>query len=184
MPHRLPKNMPKIALPLVACLLAIAAVGARAQSVWKWRDANGQLHVSDTAPPPGTPQKNIISSPGAIPAGGTLVPVGAGAPPTRPASAASAPLTDLEKRKLAADRDKADKDKADRAALDQKNAAIRKDNCQRATVEASNIQNGGRLAVANAQGGRDFLDDTQRAAELKRVQDIMAQSCGAAPAGQ
>ena len=47
--------MQKIALPFVACLLALAAVGAQAQTLWKWRDAAGQLHISDQAPPAGTP---------------------------------------------------------------------------------------------------------------------------------
>ena len=55
--------MQKIALPFVACLLAVAAAGAHAQTVWKWRDATGQLHISDTAPPPGTPAKDIVEQP-------------------------------------------------------------------------------------------------------------------------
>jgi hypothetical protein len=183
--------MQKIALPLAACLLAIAAVGAHAQPVWKWRDANGQLHISDSAPPPGTPQKNIISTPGGLAGGaGVLVPVGPGTLLTKEPSASgaapagSAPLSELEKRKLAADKEKAEQQKAERAALEQKNAAIRKDNCQRATSEAANLQIGGRIAQVNAQGEREILDDNQRAAELKRVQDIVAQNCGPAPAGQ
>ena len=184
--------MQKIALPLVAaCLLAIAAVGAHAQPVWKWRDANGELHVSDSAPPPGTPQKNIISAPGGLVGGSAvLVPVGSGTLLTNGQSASnaapsvSAPLSDLEKKRLAADKEKAEQQKAARAALEQKNAAIRKDNCQRATSEAANIQIGGRIAQVNAQGEREFLDDNQRAAELKRVQDIVAQNCGPAAAGQ
>jgi hypothetical protein len=184
--------MQKIALPFAAaCLLAIAAVGAHAQPVWKWRDANGELHISDSAPPPGTPQKSIISAPGGMVGGSAvLVPVGPGSVLTKPQSAsdaarpASAPLSDLERKKIAADKEKADQQKAERAALEQKNAAIRKDNCQRATSEAANLQLGGRIARVNAQGEREILDDNQRAAELKRAQDIVAQNCGAAPAGQ
>ena len=55
--------MQKIALPFVACLLALAAAGAHAQTLWKWRDAVGPMHISDTAPPAGTPARNIISGP-------------------------------------------------------------------------------------------------------------------------
>ena len=174
--------MQKIALPFVACLLAIAAVGAHAQSMWKWRDASGQLHIGDTPPPPGTPARNIISSP----AGGVPAPIvtTTSTTTTAAADASSAPESDLDKKKKAADKVKADKDKADRAALEQKNAAIRKDSCTRATNEAAGIQSGIRMATTNAKGEREFLDDAGRAAELKRVQDIAASSCGPAPAAQ
>jgi hypothetical protein len=169
--------MQKIALPFVACLLAIAAVGAHAQSMWKWRDASGQLHIGDTPPPPGTPARNIVSSP----AGGILAPI---ATTTAAADASSAPESDLDRKKKAADRAKADKDKADRAALEQKNAAIRQDSCTRATNEVAGIQSGIRMATTNAKGEREFLDDAGRAAELKRAQDIAASNCGPAPAAQ
>ena len=55
--------MQKIALSFAAGLLALAAVGADAQTLWKWRDASGQMHISDTPPPPGTPARNIVSGP-------------------------------------------------------------------------------------------------------------------------
>ena len=167
--------MQKLALPFVACLLAIAATGASAQSVWKWRDASGQLHVSDTAPPPGTPEKNILNRP----AGGVVAPSARPAAAAAPeASGASAPDTDLEKKKKAADRDKADKAAADKAEVDKKNAAIRADNCQRAQASVTGIQNGVRITQINAKGEREYLDDAQRAAELKRSQDVVAQNCG------
>src|SRR4051812_21150389 len=40
---------------LAACLLAVVAVGAQAQSqgVFKWKDAKGVTHYSDTPPPSG-----------------------------------------------------------------------------------------------------------------------------------
>jgi hypothetical protein len=181
--------MQKIALPFVACLLAIAVSGAHAQSLWKWRDASGQLHVSDTGPPPGTPAKNIISSPSGAPVFLTTATSSASSATTTvatsPAAAgASAPETELEKRKKAADKDKAEKDKADRAAVAQKNEAIRKDNCARAQNSATNLQSGVRIAKAGANGEREFLDDAGRAAELQHDQQTIASNCGPAPAGQ
>jgi hypothetical protein len=179
--------MQKIALPLVACLLALAAAGAQAQPLWKWRDAAGQLHVSDTAPPAGTPAKNIISGP----AGGvapTLTPATASTATTvaAPAAngAASGAETALDKKKKAADKERADKEKADRAAVDAKNAAIRQDNCSRAQSARATIQSGQRMARTNANGEREILDDAGRAEELKHTQDAIASNCGAAPAGQ
>jgi hypothetical protein len=184
--------MQKIALPFVACLLAIAVSGAHAQSLWKWRDASGQLHISDTAPPPGTPAKNIISSPAGVSQAPTSLTTATSSTSsttttvaTPPAAAgSSAADTELEKRKKAAEKDKADKDKADRAAIAQKNEAIRKDNCTRAQSAAAGLQSGVRIAKIGANGEREFLDDAGRAAELQHAQDVMASNCGPAPAGQ
>lgn len=185
--------MQKIALPLAACLLALAATGVQAQTPWKWRDASGQLHISDTAPPAGTPAKNIISGPlGMVPAAPpalTAVVPGASAPDAAPVAAAkpasTAAETALEKKKNAADKDKAEKEKTDRAALEARNATIRKDNCSRAQSSLATLQSGVRVVRTNATTGeREYLDDATRAAEVKRTQDVIASNCGAAPAGQ
>jgi hypothetical protein len=171
--------MPKIALPLVACLLAIAAAGASAQSIWKWRDSAGQIHLSDTPPPSSVPAKDILQRGG-----------GGGAPSAAPVAAAPAASgtvaavdSDLQKKKAKADQEKADKAAADKAALEQKNAAIRAENCQRAQNQAKAIDSGMRIARVNAKGEREYLDDNARAAELKRSQDIIAQNCGGAAPG-
>ena len=186
--------MQKIALPFAACLLTLA-FGAQAQTLWKWRDAAGQLHISDTAPPVGTPAKNIISGP----AGGVAVPSALTAASstttstttttttaTAPAAkgAASAPETALDKKKKAADKERADKEQADRAALEASNAEIRKDNCARAQSALASVQSGQRIARTNANGEREFLDDASRAVELKHAQDGIASNCGPAPAGR
>ena len=185
--------MQKIALPFAACLLTLA-FGAQAQTLWKWRDAAGQLHISDTAPPVGTPAKNIISGP----AGGVAVPTALTAASstttstttttttTAPAAkgATSAPETALDKKKKATDKERADKEQADRAALEASNAAIRKDNCARAQSAQAGLESGQRIARTNANGEREILDDAGRAAELKHAQDAIASNCGAAPAGR
>ena len=183
--------MQKFALPLAACLLALAATGAQAKSLWKWRDASGQLHISDTAPPAGTPAKNIISGPpGMVNQTPVLTAATPGAPaasaaaaPEKPA-ASSAADTALDKKKKAAEQEKADKDKADRAALDARNAAIRKDNCTRAQSALATLQSGVRIGRTNANGEREILDDAARADEVKHAQEGVAANCGPAPAAQ
>ena len=172
--------MQKTALPLIACLLAFAATGAQAQSLWKWRDASGQLHISDTAPPPGTPAKDIVSTPRGAAVAPTLSPKA-----DEPAPAASTGDTALDKKKKAIDAQKtqqADKEKADHEAVIAKNEAIRKDNCARAQSNLQGLQSGQRMATFNAKGEREIMDDSARAAELKRTQDSIASNCGAAPA--
>jgi hypothetical protein len=167
--------MQKTALPLAACLLAFAVAGAHAQPLWKWRDAAGQLHISDTAPPVGTPAKNVISAPQG---GAALAP--ASAPAANAMGAASAPSA-LDKKKMAADQEKADKDKAEHEAIEARNAAIRKENCTRAQGSLAGLQGGQRIARTNANGEREIIDDATRAAEIKRVQEIVANNCGPAP---
>jgi len=167
--------MQKTALPLVACLLAFAVAGAQASPLWKWRDASGQLHISDTAPPAGTPATSIISTPSGNPAPA----------PSSMASAASAPaappaLSALDKKKKAADQEKADKEKAEHDAVDARNAAIRKDNCARAQNNLANLKTGQRIAVINAKGEREIMDDAARAAETKRAEESVASNCGPA----
>ena len=182
--------MQKIALPLAACLLAFAASGAQAQTLWKWRDASGQMHVSDTAPPAGTPAKNILSAPpGMMPTAPVLT---VATPGGAASAAAAAPVvaaassgdSALEKKKKAADAERTAKEKADRDAIDAKNAAIRKDNCSRAKAALPGLQGGQRIARINDKGEREVLDDAGRAEEVKRTQDVIASNCGAAPAGQ
>lgn len=174
-----PKPMQKTALPFAACLLAFAVAGAQAQTIWKWRDASGQLHISDTAPPPGTPARNIISGPtaGAMAAQAPLEPP---APAASGPAAASAPSA-LEQRKKAADQEKAEKQKAEHDAIEARNAAIRKDNCARAQASLANLQSGQRIARVNAKGEREIMDDAARAAETKYAQDVVASNCGPAP---
>jgi hypothetical protein len=171
--------MHKSAALLVASLLAIAAAGASAQPVWKWRDASGQVHISDVPPPSDVPDRNILQRASGAPAPLVVTPA---APPTAsdaaPALAAATGVdSELQKKKARAEREKAEKDTADKAALDKKNAAVRADNCQRAQSQSKAIDSGMRMAHVNASGEREYLDDKQRAAERQRAQDIIAQNC-------
>jgi hypothetical protein len=181
--HSEKQPMQKIALSFAACLMAFATVGAQAQNVWKWRDASGQLHISDTPPPPGTPAKNIISAgtggaPALTPSGPASAPAGLSTAAADPSAAAASAL---DRKKKAADKERADKEKADHAALDAKNAAIRKDNCARAQAVLPGLQDGVRISRVNDKGEREVLDDAARAGEIKHTQDAIASSCGAAP---
>jgi len=162
---------------VAACLIALVATGASAQSVWKWRDASGQVHISDAPPPTDVPDKNILKRPGSAPA-----PAAEAAPQAAASASAAASGVDseLQKRKAKAekaDKEKADKDAADKAALEKKNAAIKADNCQRAQTQAKALESGVRIARISASGEREYLDEKQRADELKRAQDSVAQNC-------
>ncbi len=189
--------MQKTALSLVACLLAIAASGASAQAIYKWRDANGQLHLSDTPPPNDTPAKNILQRPN-LPAPvhpgdasasataggtatGTVTSTGAG---TSAAAGTGTPAnagdSELAKRKAKIDQDKATAQAAEKARAEQQQADARAAACSSAQQNARTMGTGGRIVRINANGEREFLDDATIAAELRRAQDAVAQNCGPA----
>lgn len=166
--------MQKIALPLVACLLAIAASGASAQTIYKWRDASGQMHIGDTPPPVGTPAKDVVTRQAPGPA---VVVHDAASASSGAAPGAGAGDSELQKKKAKADKDKADAAAAAKAQADQKNADARAQNCASAQQAARTMQAGGRISRVNASGEKEFLDDAAIASELKRAQDAVAQSC-------
>ncbi|MEZ5608429.1 MAG: DUF4124 domain-containing protein [Burkholderiaceae bacterium] len=153
--------------------LLLASVSAVAQ--YQWVDKDGRRVFSDRAPPADVPAKNILSQPrgGAVPAA-----VAATAPaPAASAAASKAPAagTDkaLEEKKKQAEAADAAKQKAEEA----RQVAARADNCKRAQGAKATLDSGMRMARINAKGEREVLDDAQRAAELKRVNEVIAASC-------
>ncbi len=163
----------------LTCFLSLAPASAQ----WAWRNSSGSLVFSDRPPPPDVPTRNIVKQPGGIarqvdlgePATTAQTPASAA---SRPATAASAlPVTKAE----ADDKKKADAEKALEAAKQKaeadKLAKTRADNCTRAQQAKATYESGVRVARANAQGEREFLDDAGRATELKRIQGVIATDC-------
>lgn len=151
----------------LGCVLSWGAVAQ-----WQWIDNSGSKVFSDRAPPPDIPTKNILKQPGGGPK--TLLV----AAPTVPGVAASAPKISgidkaLEEKKKQAEEAQATQRKAE---LD-KNAAARTDNCKRAKLSKSNYDSGVRIARTNDKGESEILDDAARAAEVKRLEEVMASDC-------
>ena len=99
-----------------------------------------------------------------------------------PKAAASAPRLsgkdkELEDKKKQAEAAEAAKKKAEEERL----AKARADNCERAKRAKASMDSGMRIATTNAKGERDFMTDAARAAESKRLGEIMAAECGPAP---
>ena len=156
----------------------LAAASALAQTVppptaWKWRDASGQINVSDLPPPTTIPPKDILERP----------PVErkvAASAPTAAASvsglqAISTPRTDPE---LEARRKRAqDEQTAQQRQQQERDAAVRADNCVRAQAALALLSDGQRVSRSNAQGEREVLDDKARADELQRIRGVVASDC-------
>jgi len=158
------------AVVLTAVLGATLALPAAAQ--WKWRDQRGQTQYSDTPPPPGTPEKDILQRPNSGSQSRSVT-------TTPAASAASAAPTttpvdsELEAKRKKAEQEVTDKKKADDAKL----AAARAENCTRAKAQMRTLDSGTRLSRTNEKGEREFLDDKAREKEVARTREAMASEC-------
>ena len=163
----------KVAL---AALIGLSlALPAAAQ--WKWRDKRGQTQYSDLPPPPGVPESDILQRPSAGAA--RRAPVAA-APASAASAASAAPLSaarasdpELEARRKKAEQEVTDKKKAEDARI----AATRADNCARAKDQLRTLDSGIRIARVDAKGEREILDDAARAAEGRRMRDVIASEC-------
>jgi hypothetical protein len=160
------------ALTCAAVLGALLAVPAQAQ--WKWRDKNGQTQYSDLPPPAGIADSDILQRPNPTQ---RLAPAGAmpasGAASGAPALAPKGNDPELEAKRRKAEQEVAAKKKAE----DEKVAIAKADNCLRAKAQMRTLDSGVRIARTNDKGEREFMDDSARAAEGKRTQDIIASDC-------
>jgi hypothetical protein len=171
-----------MARPIVALLVVLAAsvIALPAEAQWKWRDKSGHVQYSDLPPPAGTPDQDILGRPTPTlrRATATLAPAAPSSAPVAALAAASTPPRTVDA-ELEAKRKKAEADAAAKAKADQdKNAALRADNCGRAKAQLTTLESGIRLAQTNPKTGeREFLDDKQRADEVRRTRDIIASDC-------
>ena len=163
---------------IIALAATLAVLSAAAQTApppaWKWRDASGQINVSDMPPPASIPAKDILERPSLVRAPAT--PPAASAVPVAPAlQAISTPRADPE---LEARRKRAlDEQVAQQRQQQERDAAVRADNCSRAQSALALHNDGQRLYRTNAQGEREVIDDKTRADELQRIRAVIASDC-------
>lgn len=163
------------------------AASLAAQAQYQWVDHSGRRVFSDQPPPADIPARNILKQPGvraapaapAAPAATTATAAASQAAPTQAGPAVSAAASAagqdkaLEERKQKAEAAEAAKKKAEEAKL----AAQRADNCKRARAAKASLDSGVRIARTNEKGEREILDDAQRAAEAKRIDEIIQADC-------
>ena len=163
---------------IVALAAALTVLSAAAQTApppaWKWRDASGQINVSDMPPPASIPTKDILERPPLLLR--SVTPAAASAVPVAPAlQAISTPRIDPE---LEARRKRAlDEQTAQQRQQQERDAAVRADNCSRAQSALALHNDGQRLYRTNAQGEREVIDDKARADDLQRIRAVIASDC-------
>ena len=152
---------------LLAILLALAFSGAATAQTYKWTDKNGRTQYGDI--PPGD-ASNVTSLKG---------PRGAPAPEPAPeakkdAAAKDKPLTPEQAfQKRQKERNEADQ----KAAQERAQAQEKRANCEYAQANLRTLQSGQRVMTTNAAGERVYVDDDQRAAQVTRAQQAVADWC-------
>ena len=139
---------------LVGGMLLVFAGLSHAQFVWI--NEKGVRQFSDRPPPPNTPAKNILKSPGGILAAAApeAAPAAAGAKPAAPTLAERE--TDYKKRQA----EKAESEKKSTEEAEMK--AAKKANCDASRAFKMQLDSGARLSTTDKNGERSFMDDAQR----------------------
>ena len=155
--------------------LALLILAQPALAQWKWRDARGNVTVSDLPPPREVSDNDILQRPAVRAVRPTAQSPTASAAASAPAAAAaSAPVdAELQARKRAAEQEQAAKAKAEA----QRQQAARQENCRNARENLAAMDSGQRIVRMNKQGEREFIDDRQRADEARRARSVIASDC-------
>jgi hypothetical protein len=173
----------------IACLFAALGWGlaSTAYAQWGWTDKDGRRIFSDQGPSSEVPDKSIFKRPGgakaqaaavakaAEPDAAVSAPVGTASAPKASASGPKPTGKDseLEKKKKEAETAEAAKKKAEA----DKFASQQAENCERAKKAKNTYSSGIRIAATNAKGEREIMSDTDRAAESKRIDGVIASEC-------
>lgn len=181
-------------LAMLVSLLAHAA-GADAQ-VYRWRDADGRTHYSDRPPAAAQDVRRLDVAPPPAPAAETateasedaaaaddtdadLTAESATTPSSDDVPAASPPSSTRTQQEAQA----FDARHAQRASEEAAAAAAaaraeqRRQYCDSLRHRLAALESGQRVARFDAAGGREFLDDGERAAESARLRQRIAADC-------
>jgi len=159
---------------LFIAVLSLSCLAAQAQ--WQWVDNAGRKVFSDQPPPLDVPAKNILKQPAktASLAAAPAAPASAGAT----VGAAAAPQLSADDKDLLAKKKKAAADALARIKEESDSLAkIKATNCEKAKANQALLDSGVRMAVTNAKGEREFLDDAARKGEAQRTRAAIDTNC-------
>jgi len=158
----------KPALVLVLGLVLTATFVVAQAQTYQWKDSNGRTVISDTPPPGSAKSKRTLGAPPS----GTV-----SSDEKAPEKTAEAPKSYTEKDLEFKKRQQEAKEKAEKDTKDQKLAADKRDNCERAQRNLTALESKQPVASFNEKGESVQLDDTQRTQEIERARQILAESC-------
>jgi hypothetical protein len=157
-------------LCLSLLLAALSGLPAAAQAeLYRWVDAEGRVHYTDTPPPPNARKSEELQRPRRA------------APDAQPAPAADGdaqqPRTPAEqeaafrKRQLERAEKQAEQERA------QKEAETKKRNCESARARLAGLQAGGRITRYNAQGELEYLSDQEIQGSIGGAEQSVREWC-------
>lgn len=157
----------------------LCAISTWSCAQWVWIDNSGRKVYSDSAPPPEIPEKSILRQPSnrnntplqIINPAASAVP--AASTPVSAASRPSGKSKELEDKRKQAEQAEADKRKVE----EEKQKAVMAENCRRAKQTKAALDAGQRVTRFSDKGEREFLDDAQRTAELRRMEEVIRTQC-------
>jgi hypothetical protein len=143
----------------LALMLVVAPLVAWAGTGYKWTDAEGNVHFTQEPPPPDAKTQDSFNLPQIQPR--------AEEPPAEQAPAETQP-----------------KKKPEDDISGMTREQLQAHNCQRAKDFLKSLQVEGPVAMEGADGKMQPLDETRRAAELKRAQELVETHCNAPKKGE
>lgn len=146
--------------------LVLASTSAFA-ALNKWVDADGQVHYSDSAPPPNA--KKLHTTPG------VMSPKSAEDSPA--SSAPAAPTSIAEREAELKKSQQAKKEAEDKAARQQADAEAKTAYCANLQQNLRTLQDGIRMMEVDAKGNRIVLEDEQRQQRIAKVQQDISANC-------
>ena len=162
----------RLALLALACSLPLAAAAQ-----WQWLDNSGRKVFSDQPPPPDIAPNRILRT-GRGAAATAIQQQAATQAPAAAAPTANPPKSSGKDKELEAKKkEKEAADQAKKKADEDKIAAARAENCSRAKNAKATFDSGLRVVRTNDKGEREFMDEGQRAAEVRHLNDIIARDC-------
>lgn len=165
-------------------MTTLAAVCFAASAQWQWIDNDGRKVFSDRPPPAEIPDKNVLKRPGARVLPPTPKAVSAESPSDAASGAVAAKLPAsagkpgaLEKELEAKKKQTAEAERAKAVAEEERLARARAENCARAKQAKTTYDSGVRIRHTNAAGEPEFMSDTMRADETRRLQGMIERDC-------
>ncbi len=145
-----------------------------AHAQWEWKDANNVRHFSDQPPPPSIPPSRILKAPrGQMPDLRKELAAPPAAAPAAPVRARSA----AERDAVATQRKEDAADAARKAAVEAQNKAASAAACDSARGNLRVLESGMRIATTDRNGDPAFLDDTEKAEQVRRNRATLATHC-------
>jgi hypothetical protein len=164
--HRFHRSLILIGLVLLLLPLLLGTVATAATTTtFKWRDDRGQLHLTDTPPPPGVPYEEVTSA-GRPTSASATAPGTTQAPPVTRRDEGSVATGDTDATADAATRDQ---DAAATQAADRR--------CIETLYQLELLTGKYKVYKPGAGDARSYLDDADRPAEIARLQAVRGESC-------